>query len=71
MAIDLIYNPLQTKFLKSAHEAGAKTVDGLDMFIFQGSASLKIWLGLENNIDFDREQLRNHMAFELKKYEHN
>ncbi len=71
VAIDLVYNPLQTKFLKSAQEAGAKTVDGLDMFIFQGSASLKIWLGLENNIDFNRDQLRNYLTLELKKNEHN
>ena len=71
VAIDLIYNPLQTKFLKFAQEAGAKTLDGLDMFIFQGAASLKIWLGLENIIEVDHEQLRNYLSKELKKYEHN
>ena len=71
VAIDLIYNPLQTKFLKSAQQAGAKTLDGLDMFIFQGAISLKIWLGLENNLEFDHEQLRNYLSKELKKYERN
>lgn len=71
VAIDLIYNPLQTKFLKSAQEAGAKTLDGLDMFIFQGAASLRIWLGLENGIEFNHEQLRNYLSRELEKYGHN
>ncbi len=71
VAIDLIYNPLQTKFLKSAQEAGAKTLDGLDMFIFQGAASLRIWLGFENDIEFNHEQLRNYLSRELKKYGHN
>jgi len=71
VAIDLIYNPLQTKFLKSAQQAGAKTLDGLDMFIFQGAISLKIWLGLENNLEFDHEQLRDYLSIELKKYERN
>ena len=69
VAIDLIYNPLQTKFLKSAQEAGAKTLDGLDMFIFQGAASLKIWLGLEKIIEVDHELLRDYLSKELKKYE--
>lgn len=58
-AIDLIYNPLQTMFLKTAEQAGAKTIDGLDMFIFQGVEALKIWL--EEEINFDLKELRNYL----------
>lgn len=71
VAIDLIYNPLQSKFLKSARQAGVKTLDGLDMFVFQGAISLKIWLGLEKHIEFNHERLRKYLSTELKKYEHN
>lgn len=35
IAIDLIYNPLETKFLKLARECGLKTVNGMDMLIEQ------------------------------------
>lgn len=35
IAIDLIYNPLETKFLKIARENGLKTINGMDMLIEQ------------------------------------
>lgn len=35
-AIDLIYNPPKTKFLKKAEEKGAKTMNGLGMLVYQG-----------------------------------
>lgn len=35
IAIDLIYNPLETKFLKQASLLGLKTINGLDMLIEQ------------------------------------
>jgi len=44
--VDLVYNPLETKFLRLARQAGAKTVDGLGMLIHQGILSLERWLGV-------------------------
>ena len=35
IAIDLIYNPLETKFLKIARENGLKTINGMEMLIEQ------------------------------------
>ena len=35
IAIDLIYNPIETKFLKEAKECGLKTINGMDMLIEQ------------------------------------
>ena len=51
--IDLIYNPPLSAFMKLGDENGAKTISGLDMFIFQGIASAEIWLNsnLIDNID--------------------
>jgi len=43
VVMDIVYNPLETKFLKEAREAGAKTISGLEMFIGQGAESLRIW----------------------------
>ncbi len=42
---DLIYNPSKTKFLKQAENAGAKTINGLDMLIYQGSKLFELWTG--------------------------
>jgi shikimate dehydrogenase len=45
LAFDLIYNPVTTRFLQQAAASGARTLNGLDMLIFQGVAALEIWLG--------------------------
>ncbi|WP_083750169.1 shikimate dehydrogenase [Rhodohalobacter halophilus] len=42
---DLVYNPLETTFLKQAKGVGAEVVDGLDMLIHQGNRSFEIWTG--------------------------
>jgi shikimate dehydrogenase len=42
---DLIYNPPETKFLKSARLAGAKTVNGMGMMIYQGALAFTLWTG--------------------------
>ena len=44
---DVIYNPLETRLLKEAHKAGAKTISGVKMLIYQGIESFKIWTGRE------------------------
>ncbi|MDW8063535.1 MAG: shikimate dehydrogenase [Candidatus Caldarchaeum sp.] len=46
---DMVYNPVQTKLLKTAKARGAKTIGGLRMLVKQGSEALKIWLGIEAN----------------------
>ena len=42
---DLIYEPEKTPLLKSAEEAGLKTVNGLDMLILQALYAIEIWFG--------------------------
>lgn len=44
---DLIYNPAKTRFLRMAEQAGASVQNGLDMLIFQGLQSMRIWTGEE------------------------
>lgn len=43
-AVDLIYNPRQTEFLRLAEAAGLKTCDGLKMLVHQAIKSEEIWL---------------------------
>jgi shikimate dehydrogenase len=42
---DIIYNPLETKLLKQAKEAGLSTFNGMYMLLYQGAASFKLWTG--------------------------
>lgn len=44
---DLIYNPIRTKFLELAEEAGGTPINGLDMLIYQGDRSFQLWTGKE------------------------
>ena len=52
---DTVYNPLETKLLKNAKAAGAKVVDGAEMFIRQAIAQYKIFIGNEPNEDQVRQ----------------
>lgn len=42
---DLIYNPDETRFLKMARQKGAKTQNGLNMFVLQGGLAFEKWTG--------------------------
>lgn len=42
---DIIYSPIETRFLKKARLKGAKTLNGLGMLVYQGSESFKMWTG--------------------------
>jgi shikimate dehydrogenase len=46
IVFDLIYNPLQTKLLADAARAGAQTINGLEMLVWQGALAFELWTGL-------------------------
>ena len=43
---DLIYVPRPSTLLRAAAEQGCLTIDGLEMLVNQGAASLRLWTGL-------------------------
>jgi 3-dehydroquinate dehydratase/shikimate dehydrogenase len=45
VVFDAVYNPAETLLLKQAKEAGAKTINGLSMFINQACAQFKLFTG--------------------------
>ncbi|MFC1868600.1 shikimate dehydrogenase [Thermodesulfobacteriota bacterium] len=47
VVMDIIYNPLKTKFLSMAEAGGCLTVNGLGMFIHQGVEQFRLWTGIE------------------------
>ena len=48
---DLIYNPAETRLLRAAREAGADTLNGVTMLVWQGAAAFRIWTGVQPPID--------------------
>jgi len=45
MVFDTVYNPLETRLLREAADAGCKTVSGVDMFVNQAAAQFEPWTG--------------------------
>ena len=43
LVYDLVYNPPDTPLLREAARAGAATLGGLPMLVFQGAASFELW----------------------------
>ena len=48
---DLVYTPMLTPMLKEAAKAGATTLGGLHMLIYQGVLSFKMWTGQDPPVD--------------------
>ena len=59
--IDVIYYPMETAFLKLGNKIGAKTLNGLDMFIYQGLASLDLWFGGSLSKQLNFTQLKTYL----------
>ena len=48
---DVIYNPLETKFVKYAKEAGLKCSGGLSMLVWQAAVAEEIWNDVKFSVD--------------------
>jgi shikimate dehydrogenase len=54
---DVIYNPIETKMLKSFKTKNIKTFNGLDMFLFQGQKSFHLWNKIRPEIDRELKEM--------------
>lgn len=59
---DVVYNPLVTPILKEAAKAGATTLGGLHMLVYQGVLSFQMWTGQEAPVDVMLEAATREMA---------
>ena len=48
---DVIYNPVETNFLKEGKKLGNKTENGKLMFVYQAFEAFKLWHGIEPTIN--------------------
>lgn len=58
IVVDLVYGPHDTALLALARNRGAHVVDGLEVLVRQGAASLRIWTGLDPPLDAMRKAAR-------------
>ena len=47
VVFDIVYNPIKTRLLTEAEVAGAETIDGLDMLVWQGALAFEMWTGVK------------------------
>jgi shikimate dehydrogenase len=59
LVCDVIPNPPDTPFLQKARTAGAQTLDGLGMLVYQGAIAFKMWTGESAPIGVMRKALED------------
>lgn len=55
VAVDLIYKPAKTQFMKLCEEAGAKAYNGLKMLLYQGIIAYELWNDVHVEEELSRE----------------
>ncbi len=62
LVVDLVYNPESTPLLEAAAAAGARSLDGLPMLIYQGAEAFEMWIGRDAPIDVMKAAARAAMT---------
>lgn len=61
VVVDLVYTPLETAFLRQAAGVGARTISGLEMFLYQGARSFELWTGQPMPMEKVRPLIENEL----------
>jgi shikimate dehydrogenase len=62
LAVDIVYKPQETAFLKAARGAGLNTLGGLPMLIYQGALAFELWTGVRAPVDVMFEAARKQLS---------
>jgi shikimate dehydrogenase len=54
---DIVYNPAKTRLLREAEAAGARTLSGLNMLVWQGALAFEKWTGREAPVEAMRAEV--------------
>jgi len=58
VVVDLVYGAAETELARLARARGTRVVDGLEVLVQQGAASLRLWTGAEPPIEAMRRAAR-------------
>ncbi|MEE9366227.1 MAG: shikimate dehydrogenase [Dehalococcoidales bacterium] len=61
---DIVYNPLETRLLREAKAAGARTIDGLDMLVWQGVLAFEKFTGQKAPFEIMKQAAAKALAHE-------
>lgn len=62
LVFDAVYNPPRTKLLEQAEAAGAKTVNGVEMFVRQAAAQFQAWTNLPAPLEVMRSVVEGRLS---------
>ena len=62
VVMDLVYNPLKTRLLKSAEKRRCTTIDGVAMLVHQGAVQFELWTGKKAPVDVMRKVVLEELA---------
>jgi len=51
LVFDMVYNPVKTRLLREAEEAGAAILPGVNMLVYQGATAFKMWTGVDPPVE--------------------
>jgi shikimate dehydrogenase len=57
LVCDIVYNPLETQFLREARKKGATVQNGVEMFVYQGALAFEKWTGIFPDVKRMRENV--------------
>ena len=52
----VVYDPGKTRFLMEAEAAGATTMAGIDMLVWQGALAFEKWTGLKATVELRKQE---------------
>ncbi len=61
VVMDIVYKPLQTRLLREAAARGCRTIDGLEMLIYQGVRQFELFTGRSAPVTIMRQAARSAM----------
>ena len=61
VVFDAVYTPLRTRLLRDAAEAGATTIEGAWMLVYQGAEAFEVWTGRDAPVEAMNEALREEL----------
>jgi shikimate dehydrogenase len=60
--LDAVYTPIETRLLREAADAGARTVDGAWMLLYQGVEAFERWTGRDAPVPVMNDALRSRLG---------
>ncbi|MDP7415708.1 MAG: shikimate dehydrogenase [Dehalococcoidales bacterium] len=64
VVFDIVYNPIKTRLLREAEAAGARTIDGLYMLVWQGALAFEKWTGRKPPVNLMRKEAIKALGYE-------